>query len=373
MSRFLLDQIDDLEARFKRAKARGDWQDGWRCMMEAARVMTMLSARTKDGRMKKRRLEKADAWIAKATAIREREAFLEPPKREAAGDGGEEGEKASDWLLKERPEISFDDIAGLEEAKEQIRIRMVYPFLKPDLAKKYGVKKGGGILLFGPPGTGKTMLAKAVAAEIDAAFYTVRPSEIMSKWVGESEQNIRRLFQEARENPSSIVFIDEVEALLPPRGEDSPSVMKRLVPQILGELEGIDTDGKNPLLFVGATNEPWNIDIAILRPGRFDEKIYIGLPDADARLAILQMNLKNKPLVDVDFDRLVVLTEGFSGADIKNLCQKTANSVFLEAVRTGEDRDISMADFQETLERIRPSVSPELLARFQTFRESGRK
>jgi transitional endoplasmic reticulum ATPase len=149
--------------------------------------------------------------------------------------------------------------------------------------------------------------------------------------------------------------------------------MKRLVPQILGELEGIDTDGKNPLLFVGATNEPWNIDIAILRPGRFDEKIYIGLPDADARLAILQMNLKNKPLVDVDFDRLVVLTEGFSGADIKNLCQKTANSVFLEAVRTGEDRDISMADFQETLERIRPSVSPELLARFQTFRESGRK
>lgn len=368
MSRFLLDQIDELEERFRRARARGNWEEGAQTMLEAARVMLMLAGRTKDAAIARKRIAKADAWTEKARVIRERRGFAEPAMGEAAEGGPENGpDKDSDWLLTEKPDLSFDDIAGLEDAKEQIRVRMVYPFLNPELAAKYGVRKGGGILLYGPPGTGKTMLAKAVAAEIDAAFYTVRPSEIMSKWVGESEQNIRRLFAQARSNPASIVFIDEVEALLPPRSEDAPAVMKRLVPQILGELEGIDTDRKNPLLFVGATNEPWNIDPAFLRPGRFDEKIYVALPDAAARRQILAMNLEGKPLVDLDFEDLVARTGDFSGADLRNLCQKTANSVFLEAVRSGEDRDITMDDFRRSLEGLRPSVSPELRAKFDRF------
>jgi transitional endoplasmic reticulum ATPase len=376
MSRFMVEhlreQIPALEERFRKAKSRSDWEDGADCLREAARVARMLVDYHKGNpKEAKEYLSKAERWHAKAEELTERKAFPDPPKREAAGGPDEEDDKASDWLLRERPDLSFDDIAGLDDAKEQIRIRMVYPFLQPDLAEKYGVKKGGGVLLYGPPGTGKTMLAKAVASEIDAAFFTVRPSEIMSKWVGESEQNIRRLFQEARENPSSIIFIDEVEALLPPRSEDSPSVMKRLVPQILAELEGIDTDHKNPLLFVGATNAPWNIDTAILRPGRFDEKIYIGLPDEEARAAILRMNLADRPLVDVDFEGLVGATEGFSGADIRNLAQKTANAVFLEAVRSGEERDITMDDFRKTLASVRPSVGADILARFDTFRERG--
>ncbi|MHC4778891.1 MAG: AAA family ATPase [Planctomycetota bacterium] len=381
-----MDQIPDLEDRYKRAKARGDWSEGASCLREAAKVQESLCLyyferarkseerdNTSDAEWARkegsRRLTKAEAWAAKANRISELGGFPAPAKREAV-EGGADDEvekKESDWLLKEKPEITFDDIAGLEDAKEQIRVRMVYPFLNPDLAEKYGIKKGGGILLYGPPGTGKTMLAKAVAAEIDAAFYTVRPSEIMSKWVGESEQNIRRLFKEARMNPSSIIFIDEVEALLPPRGGESPPVMKRLVPQILGELEGIDTAKKNPLLFVGATNEPWNIDVAILRPGRFDEKVYIGLPDESARAEILRMNLREKPIVDVDFTELVERTEGFSGADIRNLCQKTANTVFLEAIRTGEDRDITMNDLLNTLTKIHPSVNSKLLDRFEEF------
>jgi transitional endoplasmic reticulum ATPase len=381
-----IDQIPELEDRFKRAKAKGDWKEGAACLREAAKVQQSLCyyyfERAKASREKGReddagyavregtkRLARAEEWAEKASAIEAKGGFLEPARREAAEEAGsEEGEsETSEWRLQEKLDITFDDIAGLDDAKEQIRIRMVYPFLEPDLAEKYGIRKGGGILLYGPPGTGKTMLAKAVAAEIDAAFFTVRPSEIMSKWVGESEGNIRRLFKEARENPASIVFIDEVEALLPPRGGESPPVMKRLVPQILGELEGIDTEKKNPLLFVGATNEPWNIDTAVLRPGRFDEKVYIGLPDADARLAILRMNLADKPIVDVDFQDLVERTDGFSGADIRNLCQKTANTVFLEAVRTGEDRDITQEDLLKTLEGIHPSVNSKLLEKFDVF------
>ncbi|MCU0722398.1 MAG: ATP-binding protein, partial [Planctomycetes bacterium] len=175
----------------------------------------------------------------------------------------------------------------------------------------------------------------------------------------------------ARENPASIIFIDEVEALVPPRGEDAPAVMKRLVPQILQELEGIGTEGKNPLLFVGATNEPWSLDSAILRPGRFDEKVYIPLPDEPARRQILERNLRDKPLVGVDIGRLVSDTAGYSGADLRALCERTANAVFLEAVRTGEERDIAMDDFLAALARVRPSVRPEHVARFEAFARGG--
>ncbi len=383
MLEHLMEQIPELEERFKRARDRGNWEEGVDCLKEAVKVQQALSVHyferrrqskkkgnEKDARWAeqegKRRLEKAEEWNLKRKQIEERQAFPSREKKEEAEEGGDP-DKNAEWLLKERPQVSFDDIAGLENAKEQIRIRMVYPFLNPQLAKKYGVKTGGGILLYGPPGTGKTMLARAVASEIDASFFTVRPSEIMSKWVGESEQNIRRLFKEARENPASIIFIDEVEALLPPRSEDAPAVMKRLVPQILAELEGIDSEGKNPLLFVGATNEPWNIDAAILRPGRFDEKIHIPLPDPVARREILRMNLADKPLVDVDFDALVERTEGYSGADIRHLCQKTANTVFLEAVRSGEERDITMDDFDKVLATLHPSVTNAVLERFDAF------
>jgi len=375
MSRFLLDQIDALEDRFRSAKARGDWEEGWRALRDASKTMLLLAARAPDERIRRQRVEKAEAWAAKARDLRERKAFPAPPRKaepapESEG-GKDDGKSASGWILREKPDVSFDDIAGLTEAKEQIRIRMVYPFRKPELAKKYGVRRGGGVLLYGPPGTGKTMLAKAVASEIDAPFYAVTPSEIMSKWVGESEQNIARLFREARENPASIIFIDEVEALIPPRGEDAPAVMKRLVPQILQELEGIGTEGKNPLLFVGATNEPWNLDSAVLRPGRFDEKIYIPLPDEPARRQILERNLRDKPLVGVDIARLVERTAAYSGADLRALCEKTANAVFLEAVRTGEDRDIGMDDFLASLARMHPSVRPEHAARFEAFSRTG--
>jgi transitional endoplasmic reticulum ATPase len=281
----------------------------------------------------------------------------------------EEPEGDSPWLVVEKPDLTFDDIAGLEDVKEQIRIKMIYPFTHKEEAEKYNIRTGGGILLYGPPGTGKTMMAKAIAAELDAAFYAITPSDVLSKWVGDSEKNIQMLFDNAREQERAVIFIDEVEALIPARRDGEQSVMKRLVPQILNALDGLHREkDKGSLLFVGATNEPWSIDYAMLRPGRLDEKLYIDLPDLPARRRILEINLDNAAIAeDVDIDALANRLDGYSGADIAYVCRKVAENVFREAVTTDNARDIAMADFDEALARVRPSVREHDIARFDEY------
>ncbi len=289
--------------------------------------------------------------------------------------GGEDGQR--EFMPVERPKLRFSDIAGLEDVKEEIRLKMIYPFTHPEAADRYRIRRGGGVLLWGPPGTGKTMMARAVAGEIEAAFFTVKPSEIMSKWVGDSEQNIERLFKLAREHERSIIFIDEIEAMIPSRRESQSPVMSRLVPQILAELEGFGTSDANPLLFIGATNEPWSLDPAVLRPGRFDEKVYVGLPDLPARRKILELNLAGRPLApDVDLDRLAERTQGYSGADVKNICEKAAADVFLKAVQAAGDPGqaeappIAMTDLEAVVAETRPSVSAADEQRFLAYRDA---
>jgi transitional endoplasmic reticulum ATPase len=274
-----------------------------------------------------------------------------------------------EWQVAEKPSIRFGDIAGLDDVKEQIRIKMIYPFTHAEKAKKYRIRTGGGILLYGPPGTGKTMIAKAVAGELDATFFAIAPSEILNKWVGESEKNIRKLFDAARKCERAIVFIDEVEALTPPRRDgETGGVMQRVVPQILNELDGFDRKEGHHLLFMGATNEPWNIDSAMLRPGRLDEKIYVGLPDAKARGQILRMNLKDVPLENIDLDAMAAKLDGYSGADIAYLCRKVSEERFLESVEKGDEKEISKADFERVLAKLKPSVARVDLDRFAKFR-----
>jgi len=268
----------------------------------------------------------------------------------------------------------LSDVAGLEEVKEQIRIRMIYPFTHPGQARRFGIKKGGGILLYGPPGTGKTMLARAVAGEINAAFFTVKPSEIMSKWVGEAEQNIARLFSEARKHQRSVIFIDEVESLIPKRRDSHSTVMQRVVPQILSEMEGFASGkaGEKALLFMGATNEPWSLDEAVLRPGRFDEKVYVPLPDFDARLEILYFHLKDKPLSpDISLEEVAQMLEGYSGADIRRIGEKACDIPFVESVKTGEERDVERRDLLSVMQQVKPSVSAKALERFERFAFGG--
>jgi transitional endoplasmic reticulum ATPase len=189
----------------------------------------------------------------------------------------------------------------------------------------------------------------------------------MSKWVGESEQNIARLFTEARQQPKSIIFIDEVEALIPKRKDSGSTVMQRVVPQILAEMEGMESK-KDNLLFIGATNEPWSIDHAALRPGRFDEKIYVPPPDLPARIKLFQLNLKGRlQEADIDPNNLAELTEGYSGADIKQVCLKAALIPFREVIRGNAERGINMADLQKVLEDVKPSISRATIEKYEGF------
>jgi SpoVK/Ycf46/Vps4 family AAA+-type ATPase len=275
--------------RYVEAETQGDLPAMRRNLHNAVENWMSFAECAVSETIKQGRLERLEQLLALLEALPEDAKDL-PQRgdgaRAAKGGGPARGKDAEgkgdddrEFIPVERPSIRFADIAGLEDVKEDIRLKMIYPYTHPEFAARYRIRRGGGILLWGPPGTGKTMLARAVAGEIEAAFFTVKPSEIMSKWVGDSEHNVARLFSTAREHERSIVFIDEIEALIPARRDAQQGVMTRLVPQILAELEGFATADQNPILFIGATNEPWSLDPAVLRPGRFDEKVYVGLPD----------------------------------------------------------------------------------------------
>ena len=267
----------------------------------------------------------------------------------------------------ERPDIGFDDIAGLEDAKREIMLRSVLPLKYPEKAKKYRKTVGGGILLYGPPGTGKTMLAKATAGEVNAPFFSISPSDVLSKWFGEAEKRIAELFEKARSYDLSVVFIDEVESLVPSRDIVDSSPMNRVVAQILAELDGM-RKGKGKVLFIGATNIPWKLDPAVLRPGRFDVMIYVGLPDERARRRMFEMFLKDLPLDEsINFDELVKMSKGYTGADIKSVCEEAKSIPFFEAVIEDKERPINMSDFKRAFEKIKPSVDEDMMKRYEEF------
>ena len=371
---FLLESFEKHKSLGIRSFHAGDVREAKYHFLKAAEYLLELARQTEPGLREVRTkqamklLELAKNVKQKRRAVREKAAARSAP---GGGSSAEDSDEVPDeWLVEEKPSLRFGDIAGLEDVKEQIRVKMIYPFTHAEQAKKYRIKTGGGILLYGPPGTGKTMIAKAVAGELDATFFAIAPSEILNKWVGESEKNIRKLFDSARRRTRAVIFIDEVEALTPPRRDgESGGVMQRVVPQILNELDGFDRKADQHLLFMGATNEPWNIDSAMLRPGRLDEKIYVGLPDAPARKKILEMNLGGAPLeADVDLDKLTAKLEGYSGADIAYACRKVAEETFLDSVERKIDRMIGPRDFERVLLKLKPSVSRVDLDRFKQFK-----
>jgi len=258
-------------------------------------------------------------------------------------------------LRLERPNVRFDDIVGLEDAKREIELRMVLPLRHPEKAKRYGIRQGGGLLLYGPPGTGKTMLAKAVASELDAAFYHIRPSDIMSGQVGEAEKNIARLFETLHRQPRAVLFLDEIESLVPSRKRNGSTIMQRVISQILGEVDGLEKKPDAHVLFlIGATNEPGMIDSAMLRPGRLDTKIHVGPPNAAARRRLFQTLLADRPVADdVNADQLAARTDGLTGAEIKELIGKAADDAFIESVSTGIPCPLTCEGFHRCLQTIK--------------------
>ena len=370
---FLLESFEKHKAKGIARFRMGELDEAKYHFLKAAEYLLQLAKET-EGPLRGARMKQAQDLVTLAKNVKEKRKEIREKvatgKKGAPPKDEDKGEIPKEWTLAEKPKIRFDDIAGLDDVKEQIRLKMILPFTHPDKAKRYKVKTGGGILLYGPPGTGKTMIAKAVAGELDATFFAIAPSEILNKWVGESEKNIRKLFDTARACDKAVIFIDEVESLIPKRRDsEAGGVMARVVPQILAELDGFDVKEGQCVMFMGATNEPWEIDYAMLRPGRLDEKVYVGLPELPARRKVLELNLKEIPLAaDVDLDAIAKRLEGYSGADIAYLCRKTAEQMFLESVNESDNPPLAEKDFEKVLEKLRPSVNPLDLERFKKFK-----
>lgn len=285
-------------------------------------------------------------------------------KRVAISESYEEAEgperTASDFLLSEIPAVSFADIGGLEEVKQNITEAIIEPFLHPDIYEYYGKRTGGRVLLYGPPGCGKTLMAKAAAHECGAVFLQVRTSSIMSRYVGESEKNIKAVFEAAREAEQDggkvIIFFDEIDSIAGRRSQ-SEDYVKRIVNELLTQLDGVDT-ADDSFLVLAATNIPWAIDPALRRPGRFGKMVLIPSPDDVARREILKINLQKLPVSPgVSLDVLARKTAGFSGADLKSIIEEAADIPLSEALKSGRRREITMQDFEEVLAKKRSSVS----------------
>lgn len=358
------------------ARRAGQWESARIYLLEAARAMVDLSRTAqgqelRDGRQQtaQRLLELARDCQAAAKEGRRQPGVRRGNSQSDAPASESEGEKsANQWIIREKPKLRFDDVAGLEDVKQDIRLKMIYPFEHAELAQKFGIRAGGGVLMYGPPGTGKTMLAQATAGQIDATFFRISPADVLSKWVGEAEQNIKKLFDAAAAEPRSIIFIDEIEALVPARRDEGSSVMQRVVPQILQGVEGFDKKAGRPILLMGATNVPWQLDPAILRPGRFDEKVYIPLPDPAARRKMIELYLGNRPVSDdLNFDSLAQRLNGYSGADIKYICDRAATIPFLESVATGNEQPITQQILDQVLKETPPSVTNEMLGRYEEW------
>ncbi|MFO7710586.1 MAG: ATP-binding protein [Candidatus Woesearchaeota archaeon] len=242
---------------------------------------------------------------------------------------------------------AFSHIGGLEHVKEEIRLRIVEPFLNPELFRMYGKQPGGGILLYGPPGCGKTLIARAIADQIDAEFKAVQSADIESKWIGETQQNLRNLFEEAR-SKRMILFFDEFDILGRDRSETTHEHSKDKVSALLSEIDGIN---ENRLLLLAATNEPWAIDPALRREGRFGRTLFVPLPDYKARITIMKNLMKDRPIGSLNFESLARKTMGFSGADITAVCEIATDSALNRAIATKKKEYINMTDFTQALDR----------------------
>jgi len=270
----------------------------------------------------------------------------------------------------ETPTVHWEDIGGLHDVKQRLIEAIQWPLEYPEKFERLGIKPPKGILLYGPPGCGKTLLAKAVATEAEANFITIKGPEVYSKWVGESEKAIREVFRKARQAAPCVIFLDEIETIVPRKDilDDSSGVTHRVASQLLAEMDGIEE--LRDVIVIGATNRPDLMDPAILRPGRFDRLIYVPPPDEKSRLQILKIYTQKMPLAeDVSLEKIASMTEGYSGADLESLCREAGMAVLRR------DRDaayVTWADFQEALKVVKPSISPSMLKEYERLSETLR-
>ena len=369
---FLGDRKNEHESACEAAIRAGNVRDARFHAAKAAEFCFALAAQTSGG-VAAGYTSTAEGWLeiaerlktAKLPARSETAARQETKKAEAPAGDGEPS--ASEFEVAEIPEVTFDDIAGMDDAKAAIMEMVVYPMREPEKAKAMKLQPGGGVILYGPPGNGKTMFGKAIAHEIAAPFFYASGAQLRSKWHGESEQNLSRLLKAAASRPVAVLFLDEIDGLLPKRTANSSVVDNRIVTQFLSDVGGFRESG-NTLLILGATNKPWAIDEAVFRTGRFDEKLYIGLPDAAARLGLLTRSFAGVACADdIDCGAWAERLDGYTGSDIAGIVRKARLAAFRRSVEHGTDPKVLVSDLEAAVRVIPSSVTPAMIRQYEDF------
>lgn len=281
------------------------------------------------------------------------DSYLRMPAVDA--DGEDEADTASNLYFMQKPKEKFADVGGMKRVKDEISMKIIQPLKNPDLYKAFGKKIGGGILLYGPPGCGKTFLAKATAGEIDAKFISIGLHDILDMWIGNSEKNLHAVFELARKNKPCVLFFDEVDAIGASRSDLKQSAMRHVINQFLSELDGATSDNEG-ILILAATNAPWSVDPAFRRPGRFDRIIFVEPPDEGARAEILKSLLQEKPVDDVDADKVAKEMNNYSGADLKAVIDIAVEEKLRESMEKGVIQPLQTKDLLKAVKQHRPTT-----------------
>lgn len=311
------------------------------------------------------------------TALEKAQALKSTMSRSAGPEGsGYRYEETDNLQIRfaadpEMKDVTFKDIAGQENVKKIIRTRIIDAARNPELAIKFRVN-GGNFLLYGPPGTGKTLIVHAIANEIGYKLFRIEPSKLMEAKFGQFEKNIRSLFEGVLSAGKCIMFFDEFDSLAPSRSRTNSSYMKRAVPEFLTNLDMLNEKGRGSIIVIAATNEPWSIDPAIMRAERFDDIIYVPLPDKDARVQMFRKYLGDKPVSpELSYSTLAELSEGLTGAEIKNVCRRAGEAVFGDIMSGSDERPIEEGDVSGILKSYKGVVDEKMLEKFENFSRSS--
>ncbi|MEO5681420.1 MAG: AAA family ATPase [Chitinophagaceae bacterium] len=286
------------------------------------------------------------------------DSYLRMPSHSGTGMGGEEDDAADDdsMFFMEKPHVKFSDVGGMQRIKNEISLKIIQPLKNPELYKAFGKKTGGGILLYGPPGCGKTFIAKAAAGEIDAKFINIGLHDILDMWIGNSEKNLHEIFELARQNTPCVLFFDEVDAMGASRSDLKQSAMRHVINQFLAEMDGVGADNEG-VLILAATNAPWSVDAAFRRPGRFDRIIFVEPPDEKSREEILKSVLAGKPTGEVDIKKVAQAIPEYSGADINALVDIATEDKLQASMEAGSIQPIHTKDLLKAAKQHRPTTA----------------
>ncbi len=377
MSQAMLQQASNYAKKALQYDQARRYKEAINNYLNAATVLQKLIGLEQSKDMRNLYYRKAREYLARATELKE--IAKKPVSVDSEADKSEDEIEAAieETIIGEKPNVAWNDVAGLVAAKSALREAIILPMVRPDLFK--GARKPWkGIMLFGPPGCGKTLIAKAVATECDATFFNVSAAAIISKWLGESEKLVRELFEAAKEKMPSLVFIDEVDSIATERAAGEHDALRRVKTQLMQAMDGVTSKAEDRIVVLGATNIPWEIDAAFRR--RFEKRIYVPLPDLEARQAIFKIHTKGvEHAPEVNFEELAMLSEGYSGADIALICREAIMMPVRELDAAGaltdtsvQVRHVAKGDFTLAMEKIRPSVSSGELQRFdEWFAEFG--